>query len=254
MKHGAGVGSAAFVPPGSIVALRSERRVDLARTLPARLEVRLQIVDARGPHGPRIALRAALVLPALVARVILRHRVPTHGSARSEFTRQVTIVPPEARMERADDRTRSVPAGSLLTLRLIDHEDRPITDEQILGECADGTLKLDLPIFVDAIASAWVVPKEWSEERGPTLKLCGALTLRRGLTLRVGTRPRRDADRNAESYAIDLLLVRPGLTPHYDEKTFEGGLPLNWWALVAFLDARDQIVGGEHLIGRLVVI
>ena len=242
------------MPPGSIVALRSERRVDMNRTLSAHLEVGLQVVDGRGPRGPRIALRAALVLPSLIARVTFRHRIRTHGSEREEFSREVTIVPPEARMERADDRIRGVSAGSLLTLRLIDHEERALADEQILGDCLDGALRLDLPVPVDTIASAWVVPREWSEERGPTLKLSGALTLRRGLILRVGIRPRRHADGNADRPRIDLPLVRPGLTSHYDEKTFEGGLPLNWWALVAFLDAHRQPVGEEHLIGRLVAI
>jgi len=169
--------------------------------------------------------------------------------------RQVTVVPPGARVERVDDRMRAVPAGDLLVIRLMDHEFQSLAAERAIGECLDGTYELDVPVSLDTIASAWVVPKDWSEQQGPALKLCGALTLLRGLVLRVGTRSRREVDEsNGELRGIDLPLIRPGLTPHYDEKTFEGGFPLNWWALVAFLDGRGQTVGEEHLIGRFVVI
>src|SRR6266487_3619019 len=104
------------------------------------------------------------------------------------------------------------------------------------------------------LASAWVAPKEWTEERGPTIKVSAALTIRNGILLQIGARPRRHEEWDAGMRSVGMHLVRPGQTPHYDEKTFDGGFPINTWALVAFVDERGLAIGEPHHIGRFVVI
>ena len=248
------VPSPAFIPPGASIAIRSERRVDLGCTLQAHLDLQLRVSEGLEPHGPRVSLRAALALPELHARVVFRQRTSGNGHMHEELMRQVAVVPPGARIVRVNDRLGSLPAGSRLTLRLIDYEHRPLAEEHVIGECAEGTYELRLPVPVDATASAWVVPKEWTEEHGSTIKVSGALTIRNGILLQIGAWPRRHEEWDAGVRSVGMQLVRPGQTPHYDEKTFDGSFPVNTWALVAFVDEHGQPIGEPQHIGRFVVI
>jgi hypothetical protein len=164
------------------------------------------------------------------------------------------VVPPEARVERVDGRLRSVPSGSLLTLRVFDHERRPLAHEHVVGDCLDGSYEVELPLLLEATASAWVVPRGWTPRHGAAIRLSGALTVRRGVSLQVGTLPRRPRDWDSGLRGIAMELVRPGQTPHQHEKGFEGDLPVNSWALIGFCDEHGRPIGQPHPIGRFVIV
>jgi len=243
-------GSLAFIPPGSSVAAVShaEQRVSTDLAMTARLEGWLRVTESQSVLGPMISLRASVVLPGIQARVFFRSR--EKGSPTEGTQRQVDLVPQGERVGRSSQPLRGIPGRSQLSLRLTDHEGRALTQEQPLGECVDGIREVDLSFAVDMTAVAWVAAREWSERRGPSIRLSGELIFARGVIVQLGFRPLDSGVESIGEGATGVLLIRPGMTLCSPDKTLDGGSAENMWISVWFIDGLGRAIDGEHLVGR----
>ncbi len=229
-------------------AFDAEQRFAVDYSMPAYLEARLRVAEGNTPQGPLICLRAALALSVLEAQLIFR--IPRENGRTGEIERHITIVSPDTRIARPEERLSDLVVGSLVTIRLIDQEHRPLVSEQAIGHCLDGTHEIVLPLKVDTAAAVWVSVGPPQEGRWPVIELRGELTLLRGVTLQLGTR-QRHAQPQGDTRGTGICLVRPGTTWVSPRVAVEERIPVHSQALLRLIGVHGRSIGSERLIGRV---
>jgi hypothetical protein len=241
--------SLVFMVPGTPAAGRSlaEQRVSASWTMPARLEAWLRVASSDHPSGPTLSLQASLVIPGLRARVTLRHD-PAAGARPEHETWVVPMVPCGERITRASQPMHGLVTPTRVTLAVMDADGRPLAAERGVDARDHGIVDLSLACLVEASAVAWVSGVDWSEHRGPRLRVNGELVFARGVSLRAGFETR------AGARTCELTLARPGLALYAPEKTLQGASPSSTWVSVRFEDGGGRPLGDEHVIGRCAVV
>ena len=249
-------GTLAFLLPGGglSAASQSEQRVSTTYSMPARVETWLRVSQSSSLLGPVVSLQASLVLPGLQTRVTLRNRALLAVAPPEDVTQQIQMVPPGERVTRAGQPVRGMPASSTLTLKVCDFEGHPLAEERDLGTCEDGFRDVAVPCLVDVSAVAWVTGLDWSERRGPRVRLSGELAFSRGVVVRLGVHGSRNGASGALEGGSELPLLRPGMALYSPEKTLEGSGPSSTWVSVRFLDTAGRPIGEEHVVGRCVMV
>lgn len=242
-----------FLLPGANVsaARDSEQRVSSDYSMTARLESRLRLTECNNPAGPLVVLRAVLVLSGLEARVNFRS-APGAERGDEQAAARVPLVPPGERVVRAPHWARGAPGRCRLSVALVDRDAEPLAPEFEVGECVDGITNLDIPFAMNVSAVAWVAARDWSEQRGPLIRLSGEMVSTRGVTVRLGFRPSEQQTGGTGEGVTEFPLVRPGMAFYSREKTLEAGSSGNPWVSVQFVAEGGQSIGGEQLVGRCV--
>ena len=240
-----------FLPgPGESGPSQSERRVSTAFSMPAQLEAWMRVKHGSSPLGALISFQATIVLSGVQARVTFRSRVNKTERPLEEVAMQLPIVPSGQRMVRPGHSLRGLPREARTMLRLLDREGRPLSETRDLGAYADGVHEVEIPFSVDTTAVAWVTALDWSERRGPRVRLSGELIFTKGLDARLDF-PAAGA---RETDGTRIQLIGPGTTLYSAEKTLEGSLPGSSWVSIQFIDSEGSPIGDEVLVGRCVVV
>ena len=245
-------GSVVFTLPGSgVMAAGVPRRyVENLHVATACLAGHLRIAESDSRLGPLVWCQAAIVPPALQASVIFRDRPTMTPPAAGELERLVDLVGSRGRpVPRLGRPLRGVPGRSTISLRLVDQEGWTVAEEQTISEVSDGLRAIRMSFVVELKSMVWFEARDWSE-RGHRISVSSEVLVPRGVSLRIAFRP-LDADRRMIGQrAVELPVIRPGMTWFTAERTIEGASADHAWVSVRFLDRGTPLVGGEHLVGR----
>jgi hypothetical protein len=256
--------SLVFVPGTSMAAVpQLERYVSTTYGMSMRLDVSLQITDSDSPLGPRVTLKAWLVLPSLDVCVFFRDRARAADHPPDEVKLRTSLVEAEQRMQLPAYPLRGLPKWSRLTLVLTDSDGRPLCAEQTLGDCADGFQTTSVSFTAEVGAVAWLAPQQWSERQGARLRVSGELVFIGGVTLRLEFGPSGSPNGGngkgtvkgaGERGAAEVELVRPGKSLGSSETFLQSGVPNHLWVSVLFEDGQQRPIGDERLVGRCVLL
>ena len=249
--------SLVFVPGTSMAAVpQLERYVSTNYAMPTLLDLSLQTTDCDSSLGPRVTLKAWLVLPSLDVCVFFRDRARAGDHPPDEVKLRTSRVEADQRTALPAYPVRGLPKWSQLTLVVTDGEGQPLSAEQKLGECAEGFRSASVPFTAEVGAVAWLAPRQWSERQGARLRVSGELVFIRGVTLRLGFGPSGSpfGDKKREEGAAELELVRPGKSLCSSEKFLQSGTPRHLWVSVRFEDGEQRPIGDERLVGRCVLV
>jgi len=228
----------------------SEHRASSRYSMPARVETRLRITESGTSTGPLVTLQATLALSSLEACVIFRGADFEEQGAFEEVVQHVPLLPPGEQVARPASPLRRVGPGCGITLGLRDEEGRALSEEREIARCVDGVHEFSIPFAADTSTVAWVAARDWSERRGPRIRLSGELVFTRGVAMRLGFRPPDRESEGSSEGVTEVQLVRPGLSLYFPGRTVEAGHPDNTWVAVQFVDPGGHPIGERHIVGR----
>jgi len=228
----------------------SEYRASAGYSMPARVDTRLRITESTARTAPLVTLRATLAITSLEACVIFRGAAFDGQGNIEEAVQHVPLVPPGEQVVRPASPLRRVGPGCGITLGLRDEDGRALSEEREIARCVDGVHEISIPFAVETSAVAWVAARDWSEQRGPRIRLSGELIFTRGVTMRLGFRPLDRESEGSSEGVTEVRLVRPGLSLNFPGKTVEAGHPDNTWVAVQFVDPDGRPIGDRHIVGR----
>jgi len=250
MRHS--TGTLVFMLPnsgGTAIAL-SEHRVSVQYAMPVHLEAWLRVPGRTGATDAPVALQASLCLSALGARVTFRdHPTPT-PSLIGDLAMQLPLVAAGERVVRPWQTLRGMPARSRVTLRVVDRDGATLARDRVLGELEGGFQQISIPFDADLGIVAWVAARDWSEQRGPRIRVSGELVLTRGVTLQVAFEPLASHSEGSSEGSTDLQVVRPGTSLYLPEKLIESGRADHTWVGLQFTDGTGRAIDAEQIVGR----
>jgi len=243
-----------FLPgPGEGGPAQSERRVSTVFSMPAQFEAWLRVKHGSSPLGALISFQTTVVLSGVQARVTFRSRASKTERPLGEVAMQLPLVPSAQRMVRPGHSLRGVPREARITLRLMDREGRPLSHPHEFGEVTDGVHEADIPFSVDTTVVLWMTALDWSERRGPRVRVSGELIFTKGLDARLDLHPAGGRGESAND-GTQVQLIGPGTTLYSAEKTLEGSIPGSSWVSIEFIDSEGRTIGDEVLVGRCVAV
>lgn len=230
----------------------SEQGVATSYRMPVRLEANWQVAETRGVPGVRVTLRTELVLSAVEVRMSLRTPGSAPGAASVDVTRRISLFPLGTRVTRHERRVLPLAGGSRQSIRVIDHDGQPLTDECAIGP-GDVMRQADLSFSTPVEVFAWVAPGPGPRPGTRHLAVRGELTFARGLSLEVSSRPGSPASPRGRTTPARIQLVGPGTTLHAREHTLEEGCPAEAWVFAGFVDEWGHELSDRCLLGRYVL-
>ena len=228
----------------------SEHRASTTHSMPARVDTRLRITESSAPAGPLVTLEATLALTSLEACVTFRGAAFEEQGNFEKVVQHVPLVPPGEQVARPASPLRRAGPAAGITLGLGDDEGHALSEEREIAHCVDGMHEFSIPFAVETSAVAWVAARDWSEQRGPRIRLSGELVFTRGVAMRLGFRPLDRESEGSSEGETEVQLVRPGLSLYFPGRTVEAGHPDNTWVAVQFVDPGGHPVGERHIVGR----
>lgn len=250
MKHS--TGTLVFMLPGSggaAISL-SEHRVSINYSMPVRLEAWLRVTGRVGSKASSVSLQSSLTLGAFGARIIFRDRPGLTPDAGGEHALQFPLVGPGERVVRPWQTLHGVPASSHLTLRVLDRDRQILGAERPIDELVDGFQQVSIPFDASLSVIAWVAARDWSEQRGPRIRVSGELVMTRGVTLQLGSRPLASLSEGSSEDVTELQVMRPGTALYLPEKVVESGRADHTWVALQFTDATGRAIDVEQVVGR----
>ncbi|HEY2956557.1 MAG TPA: hypothetical protein VGK89_15060 [Candidatus Eisenbacteria bacterium] len=245
-------GYLAFRPTGwsATTPSVSEYRASTRYAMPVRLETRLRVSESNGRAGPLVTLQATIVLSSLEARVVFRGAGFEEQGTVFEVAQHVPLVPPGEQIARPASPLRRIGPECGITLGIRDDEGHALCEDREIARCVDGVHEFGIPFAVETSAVAWVAARDWSEQRGPRIRLSGELIFTRGVAMRLGFRPLDRESEGSSEGVTEVQLARPGLSLYFPGRTVEAGHPENTWVAVQFVDPGGRPIGERHVVGR----
>ncbi len=220
--------------------------------MPVRLEAHWQVAETRGVPGVRVTLRTELVLSVVEVRMSLRTPGSTPGAASEDVTRRISLFPPGTRVTRHERRVLPLPGGSRRSIRVIDDDGQPLTDECAIGP-GDVMRQADLSFSTPVEVFAWVAPSPGPRPGSRKLAVRGEVTFARGVSLQISSHAASPLSAHDAVAPARMQLLGPGTTLHAREHMLEEGCPAEAWVFAGFVDEWGHELSDRCLLGRYVL-
>jgi len=135
-----------------------------------------------------------------------------------------------------------------MSLQLFNHEGAAMSEERVLGPCADGVREALLSTVARVDLVAWLSPRSPMKRPERQSRLDGEMVFLSACSARLRVGPSRPAMGRGDEATMDVPLVHAGTTLHFRERIIERELPGITSITLTFLDGEGRPIDRERTL------